>query len=1018
MLGTAAMKASVTLEIDELGLEARVTVSPNAEGAEVSPDSVKALLAEKGIKEGIDTEAIERAFRTLSRKREPVSFAAARGRPPQPAEAESVQFETFPLPPALAARAQKALAAAGPPELFILKEEKVKSERKVLKKAALPFLPAKEEIEVVWEKKTTREKLAADPAFTPGGYVRAESLVARVKPGTQGKEGRSIFGRLVPAGRQEKRDFHFGTGLKRTGADVRAEYSGFLRTGAAWSDLVPYRDNELSLFAEGATCLLSFSPGDEGAAPPDIAGVLAEAEKLGFKKEALLPEAEIRELLRQAAASRTPVDKRPITPSEDAAVSVAVSPDRLRATLSIRKGRGLGRKLSLAEVSEAIRRSGVKGFNADIVKKDILAFYNGTHLSVSDYTLAVGQPPEKGEDGKLEWLVTFLKKEETERIRQASSAAAARITDTPSLAAFPLTAVEAVARVESGAEVLRVVPPGAGKPGIDVFKTGIAGLKGAEKPVTLYEGVKKQKDIITAALPGILEKGTKDGVVLLRVRPHKDAELQVDISDDRMRAAVGYYPAEGTGKGISPEEVKARLEQAGVIQGVKSDSLLEALGAITRNTPFKDFTVAEGKPPRGGSGRTIAFRVAVAAGAPVAVREDGSADFKNITTFTQVHAGEHLATLEPGQSAPEDGWDVTGRAIPAGTDTGPAWTAGKNVRAVEEPGGRVQFYAEKDGELSTEKNTLEVKELHAVPGNVDLTTGNVKFMGKVSVKGSVLSGFTILAGDDVSVGEVVQAAFVSSEGSITIGQGVKGEGRAVLRARKDIRASFAEQAILISLGDVRLKSGCLRCQVKCNGTFTLESDKGNLMGGSVRARNGASVQNLGSAGGARTELSFGQDYVMKDQIEKEEREAEALKRRIAELDLDMRRQEKAGAAGRQALEAARAEKLQRLKELERRSLRLLGLRDKFEEHFPSEVVVRGTLFPGAVVESHGRLFEVRTEKSKLTLYFDPSQGRILEKPAKAEAPARSRGHETAGGHAGKPAAKPAPKPAAKPPGPA
>jgi uncharacterized protein (DUF342 family) len=250
------------------------------------------------------------------------------------------------------------------------------------------------------------------------------------------------------------------------------------------------------------------------------------------------------------------------------------------------------------------------------------------------------------------------------------------------------------------------------------------------------------------------------------------------------------------------------------------------------------------------------------------------------------------------------------------------------------------------------------------------------------VKGAVLSGFTVIAGDDIVIDEVVQASFVSSDGSITVGQGVKGEGRAVLRARRDIRASFAEQAVLISVGDIRLKSGCLRCQIKSNGRLLLESERGNLMGGVARARRGASLQNLGSPGGAHTLLSFGQDYAVKDQIEKAQKEVDALKHRIMELDIRMKKLEKAGSPGRQALEGARTEKLQGLKLLEKASLRLLGLRDKFEEHFPSEVVVRGTLYPGAIVESHGRLFEVKTEKTKIALYFDPAQGRILEKPAK------------------------------------
>jgi hypothetical protein len=68
-----------------------------------------------------------------------------------------------------------------------------------------------------------------------------------------------------------------------------------------------------------------------------------------------------------------------------------------------------------------------------------------------------------------------------------------------------------------------------------------------------------------------------------------------------------------------------------------------------------------------------------------------------------------------------------------------------------------------------------------------------------------------------------------------------------------------------------------------------------------------------------------------------------------------------------------------MKLMEQRKLRLIGLHDKYDEHIPSEILVRGTLFPGAVIESHGRHYEFTTEKKMITLHFDATQGRIVEK---------------------------------------
>ena len=69
-----------------------------------------------------------------------------------------------------------------------------------------------------------------------------------------------------------------------------------------------------------------------------------------------------------------------------------------------------------------------------------------------------------------------------------------------------------------------------------------------------------------------------------------------------------------------------------------------------------------------------------------------------------------------------------------------------------------------------------------------------------------------------------------------------------------------------------------------------------------------------------------------------------------------------------------------IKLLEKRTHRLFDLREKFESHVASEVRVRGTIYPGVILESHNRFYEVRTKKSKVAFTFDLQMGRIIERP--------------------------------------
>jgi hypothetical protein len=990
-----ALKGVLSLEIDEQGIEVRITITPDENGADLTPESLLAILAEKKVKSGIDTGAIDRAFRGLARKKtDPVTFVAAAGVPPQPPTPESVVFEPLPVPERLAAVAGKVLAAAEPARGFRLREERTRTEKKTMKKAALPFLPLREHVEVVVQKRAVREEVAIDPNPTETGYASQGGVVARVRPGTQGKEGRSVFGRLVPAPRPEPDGFLFLQGVTRTGGDVKADVTGFLRRGVNWCDVVPFRDHSVALTKsrDGMTCLLSFVPGDPAAPAADPQEVLSRAAALGFAEASLLPAHEIESMMQDAVLRGVPLEAASLSPTVNGVALVTVPADKLRAVLFLRKGRGSGTPLAPATVSEAIRASKVKGFDPAVVRKDLLAFFAGTVTELADYLLVAGRAAKPGSEPKVEWRAMFLPAEEAAAIRATASSRPDALKGLVSLGAFPLASVEAVARVKKDAEILRITPSRGGEPGIDVFGAAISAAPSGAPEVRLFEGLAMRKDTVVATEQGILEKGSEGMAILLRVRLHRDAEMQVTLSPDRMKASVSFFPPEGDGGRITAEEVRARLRQAGVQKGIDEQKVLILLDKVARGEGFTDQAVAEGLKPRLDAQKRIAWHAHIATGKAVSLRKDGRADFRAQDRITRVQKGEPIATVRPRDALVEDGWDVTGKVLSLPPEAQETLKAGRGVREDLQADGSIRFTSESAGELVHDRGSLSVTESHTVEGDVSMATGNIKFPGVVRIGGSVRAGFTVVAGGILEVGGAVEAALLSADGSITVGQGIKGEGKAILRSKRDIEGMFAEQAVLLAIGDVHLHGPCVRCQVKCNGRVRLDSEKGTLVAGEVRASRGVEAQNIGSPSGMRTVVSFGQDFLVKDQIEREEREVTALTKRLADLDTEMfvleKRASEAGAsagpvpAASQAstlLARARAQKVQAMKLIEQRKMRLITLRDRYDEHVPSEVVVRGTLYPGAVLESHGRRYETRTEKKMISLHFDPVQGRIVEK---------------------------------------
>jgi hypothetical protein len=463
------------------------------------------------------------------------------------------------------------------------------------------------------------------------------------------------------------------------------------------------------------------------------------------------------------------------------------------------------------------------------------------------------------------------------------------------------------------------------------------------------------------------------------VRPHTDAEITAEIANDRMQAFLSLSEGEGTGTRLSVEEARAAVEEAGVSYGIDGDAILEAVKRAREEGPVFRAVVARGTEPQSVESRQPQYLVRLASGKGLTRKADGSVDFKHHDQLTVVTRGTKLMRIPPPPEEPTPGYDVTGGEIAPRAGGTADVQLGENVQAQEQDDGSTVVVATASGELLAERSSIAVRPAHTVKGNVGVETGNIKFPGSVYVKGGVDSGYYIFANGDIRITEAVEACLLSADGDILLKQGVKGAGKAVLRSKGRIGLAFAEQATLLSVGDISIKGGCMHSEVKCNGTLRMQSDRGTVVGGRVRVRKGLEAQNLGSARGVATEVSFGQDYLIADRIEKEEREIEKLKLKITKDDMAMREESE----NRERLEELRKEKKKLLKMIEQRSVRLFHLREKFEEHYPSELRVHGTIFPGVRIESHGRTMEFTAPEKGVVISFDEQSGRLTRAPLTA-----------------------------------
>ena len=171
----------------------------------------------------------------------------------------------------------------------------------------------------------------------------------------------------------------------------------------------------------------------------------------------------------------------------------------------------------------------------------------------------------------------------------------------------------------------------------------------------------------------------------------------------------------------------------------------------------------------------------------------------------------------------------------------------------------------------------------------------------------------------------------------------------------------------------------MNCRVKCNGKLVVSGDDGRVIGGVMKLKDGLLCNQVGNERGVETVISFGQDYLVENQIEQVRNEMKKIQDFIDKTDGMMADLEKKPGSGNKLI-MIRGKKVDALKMLEKKNLRLFLLREKYEHHFDSEVKVTGTAYSGVVFESHGRLLKVEDPIKAVQISFNREKGRLEKKP--------------------------------------
>ncbi len=689
---------------------------------------------------------------------------------------------------------------------------------------------------------------------------------------------------------------------------------------------------------------------------PSADEVIAACTAKGINLFSLIP----RETMEKKINAGPELDEKaysfPITIEPTFDTRIIISPDKTSAQLYIRKSAADPTTIDLKLISALINKSRLAKLDIEAVKKRILDFRTAANMELSGFIIAEGKPPLRGKDRTLkaeaEWFETKEHQFFCATLQKRNPAEWAILQKE-----FKDCSIAHMARVIKGEQVYALSTVERGESGLDVYGAEIPGLPGNDPYIKLLGNLSLSPAGVTAETDGILFAVEEGSGIKAKVIPYRDGSAQVRISKDQFEAVLELESELGSGEPLSMETINTALTAAGV-KLLTDKAVIEGAIRDARTTRSRvEILAAEGIQPVPPGGCRIKWDVKPRGTPPSAI----------------VFAGQQICSWSILANG-ENGQDVLGNAVlPANNQSKGELATDNTIEISKGPGEITLLTALVSGELVRNGNNLTVSGTKEIKHDIDDKTGDIHFPGNLNITGIVRKDHKAVSRMTLKVTGEAEAALLSADESVYVEGGIRGAARGTVWAKQKIFLNFAENARLLAGGDIFVDNYCFQCTVKTNGKLVMQGSPGVLLGGMIHASQGVEVLELGAEKKLRTSISFGQNYLIRDQIEVCEKERDKNRQQAEALDALMAKTDK----NDPRIHEMRKRKLELLKQNDKLALRVFTLKERFEAHIMSHIRVEHTVYPGVILESHGRYYEVKQKMSHVIFRFDQITGQII-----------------------------------------
>lgn len=448
--------------------------------------------------------------------------------------------------------------------------------------------------------------------------------------------------------------------------------------------------------------------------------------------------------------------------------------------------------------------------------------------------------------------------------------------------------------------------------------------------------------------------------------------IDVSVNPNHTTAFVSFSKPENGGIDVTVEKVMSALEEKNVSFGILKEEIERA---VEQKRYDENICAARWEPPTDGVDGTIKYFYRTDQCTAPVENEHGVVDYKNLGLVRNITAGTPIAKITLPTDG-EPGKDILGITVQQKKGVPVPLNVGQGTSLINDG---TELIAAIDGNLVYRNGSFCVDETLLINGDVDVSTGNIDFIGSVTVKGSVFEGFRVTSKKDISVLGSVNGAELSADGNISVKIGI-------INSRVDCR------------GDVKL-GFCENSRVRCDGNVDsasfvggevfagrdlIASGKGVIMGGKYTALNNVDASVIGSDKYVKTEITLGNNAVLMEERETLDKQIKDMEDKLDQLGkilatlTELQKAAKLSPEREQLKADALRNRLKIQAEIKKSKLRMSDIDEALKLTQNLSVSIKRMIYPGVKLRINSSMLAVKTTENRCRATVE--KGEITFKP--------------------------------------